>query len=163
MTESQRYLQRYWMMLAIAAFLYVTVAGVTLLRARTGANTEIFPIFSWDLFSVVPNETMDYGLRVLEVDGKPLEPPQFLEQLTIFSQPFRISAHMAIQELGVAHARGDTERARSLAHMLYENHLGGAARRVRFELVERRFDVLTRVRSGRFASLTPIDLAELHP
>lgn len=158
MRRSQKYLLNYWFILLAAASVYVATAGTTLLLARTGAHTEIYPIFAWDLFSVVPNQTADYGLRIVALDGTPLESPAFLETLHDVGTSFSVATHMAIQELGAAQKADDLPRQKRLQALLAGTALGGLQRAVRYELVLRRYDVLERYRDGLFSELTVIAL-----
>jgi len=43
---------------------------------------EIYPVFSWSLFSVIPNPTVDTTIRVHEMHGKQYEPPLTFQDLT---------------------------------------------------------------------------------
>ena len=62
------------------AFLPVLLASyvaVALTSAPAG-TIELFPFFSWSLFSRSLNERGDYTLVVRSVDGHPVNPPRFV-------------------------------------------------------------------------------------
>ena len=140
-----------------AAILYVLIAGGGLVRAGYGGPNEVFPFFAWDLFSVVPNEVDDYGVRVRELDHQPLSPPRFFEELPDVAQAFSTVDYVIVQQLGAAQQRGDAVRQGQLQRLLLDNLLG-RGKQARLELVRRRFDVLERYRTGHFRKLTVFPL-----
>ena len=155
MTRTQRNVARYKLTLVVGSLLYVAISASTLLLARTGAQTEIFPLFAWDLFSVVPNARTEYGILVDALDGRPLDPPMPLEELTEAGLHYSMYAYQLAQELAAAQAAGDSKRATAITQTLRTNHLGGTVRNARFHLVRRRYDVLERLRSTAYQQAPP--------
>lgn len=154
MPTSNRYLKRYKVTALVGALLYGIIAGATLLTARTGAQTEIFPIFSWDLFSTVPNTRIDHVLVIDALDGRDLDTAAELSTLQDDAVHYSMYAHHLVQELAAAQAAGDSSRVEELDRALRENHLGGAGRAVEYHLERRSYDVLERFDQGGFRSST---------
>ena len=71
--RSYRRLQRAVIMLLTGYF----VAGMWLAYTR---RNEVFPVFSWFLFTRVPTAKMRYKVMVYESDGRVLQDPVFFER-----------------------------------------------------------------------------------
>src|SRR5438132_14360891 len=87
-SERSRY-RRTNLILLVALLAYLAVA---LERERVPGRPEFFPVGAWSLFSMVPNDTQDYGVRLLEVRGQPLAHPLFLEDAAQI-YPFASTSH----------------------------------------------------------------------
>lgn len=128
---------------ALAVYLAVAVC-----RELQPGRSEIFPFASWSLFSLVPNETSDFSLRVLELDGRALDPPPYLEDAwAILPQAANHVARNAVDRLGRAVVADDEAGAAATRRTLESLHLG--SHRIVYELVRRRYDPLERWRTGR--------------
>jgi len=55
----------------------VVLIGYFSLGIATRAADEVFPVFSWFLFHIVPNKPFHYEVLVLDVENKPLPKPLF--------------------------------------------------------------------------------------
>ena len=78
-------------------------------------DLEIFPIYSWDLFSYIPNLSIDYGLKINAIDGTYLDQPiYFQDAKDIFNNTESIIAFNVIQTLGEAIEINNLEKAEEL-------------------------------------------------
>lgn len=95
-----------------AGFLAACVA-VGLLGALT-KRREIFPLYSWFLFSLVPTRTVAFDVLVREAGGRAYDPPVSYRRVTeSFRNPHSIVAYRAVQDLGRAVETGqETDAAR---------------------------------------------------
>lgn len=118
---------------------------------------EIFPIYSWDLFSYTPTEIKtDYSLRIVKINGQPLQPPVYFEQgRRWFSKANTIEASVVIQALGQAAKEGDPKRVTDVRVSLEPLFLAGAGR-VEYDVVERRYNPLQRWQNGIFLEETTL-------
>jgi hypothetical protein len=122
----------------------LTVAAAALLVAPTvlrsighSSNGELFPLSRWSMFNKVFTTRDDFGLRVIEVDGKRLDNPTYLEHAGLKPKP-TISTYYAIQAVGQRLGRGDElETAKALVERTYLPPTG-----VKYEIVARKYDVL---------------------
>lgn len=63
---------------------------------------DIFPFFTWELFSYVPEAHQWFFLRIISIDGRNLSPPEFffnsrhryenVSKFSVFLAPYQISA-----------------------------------------------------------------------
>lgn len=136
-----------WLILGAILF-YFTVGN----GARYWLGREIYPIFSWELFSYVPNELVDYGLRVTQVDHRVLPKAVYFEAAPeLFKDAQSIIAYNNIQALGQmidAH-RSDNAEA---AHIKVEQQHLQIAHSLRYEIVRRNSIPLIRWKTGSFSS-----------
>jgi hypothetical protein len=115
-------------------------------------QSEFFPFAPWDLYSHVPNDFADYGLRVTSLDGAPLAAPVYFEAAPDwFAQAQSILAVESIQALGRAVEGGDAAEIARARGIVERDYLAGHPR-LRYEVVKRSWEPLERWRSGRFAS-----------
>lgn len=135
----------YLIFLVIVA--YITTGYVSF---YTGAG-EIYPIWSWDLFSTVPQpHQTDYALRFLEIEGDFLPTPVYFEQANHWiSITESIDAHaviLAIAQAIIADNEPEVSRLRKLleAQYLYEVQSG------HYEIVQRQYDLRERWLTGEF-------------
>ena len=137
-------LRIFWLALFVIA--YPAVSGTTLIACRECQFAEIYPIAPWTLFCFIPNVETDYAVRILEVDGEPLPQVRYFEDYVDLPDARKIVAHVTIQELGrLAHGGKDFS---TLQHHFEQSFLRSIHRQVRYELVERQFDVLERYKFG---------------
>lgn len=113
---------------------------------------EIFPIFSWDLFSYVPYELIDYGVKITRVGDSTPEPSLYYEAAgSFFPDAQSITAYTNIQVLGHAVEWGtdaDVQRARQQFEHLHLNNIAP----VHYEVWKRRSRPLLRWQTGTFLS-----------
>lgn len=131
--------RRTWQVIVVAVLVYGTVAIV----GRWTALGEIFPFFSWDLFTVIPGQEVRATIYLVAVDGREFEEPlPFFE--TEHVRGSRVTVSRLAGQLTEA-LRRDPNRASVLREGLEGNHL---PRRVEWSLVHERFDPVERWRSG---------------
>lgn len=74
---------------------------------------EIFPIFSWSLFSYVPSVVYNYDVQILRYKNLEMKPPiLYHEAEKIVPKAQEISAYIVIQAWGKALAKKDYEQAK---------------------------------------------------
>lgn len=143
----QAYRRLQW---GIAAFvlLYALIGNAVWFRHYR----EIYPIFSWDLFSYVPNEVADFGLRITRTGDTVLDFPIYFEAATgLVPDAQSIVAYTNIQALGVAIMAGQSVELAAAAHRVESLHLY-TLMPVEYEIVRRRYSPLARWREGEFLS-----------
>lgn len=92
----------------LAAVFLTACVVVGLLGALT-KRREVFPLYSWFLFSLVPTRTVAYDALVREAGGRTYEPPvSYRRAGEIFRNPHSIVTYRAVQDLGraVEHGQG---------------------------------------------------------
>ena len=129
----------------ITCFLAAYFAGglLTLLHPRM----EVFPVYSWFLFAMVPQSGPQYGLLLREVNGRSVEPPRlYQESGDWIPAPHSVTVFKLTQQLGAATERSlsDTNRYRTL---LEKNWLPP---QTRYELVKLNADPVARWKTGRY-------------
>ena len=119
--------------------------GVLVLNGPHNSD-ETLPFFNWSLFSRVPErEGTHYSIRLVEADGRPLDPPVYFDEaddiLTTTQLP---EASSVMQALGRAMEDGDdaaVEAARRRIESRFLAELDSAT----YEVVRRRFDIVDRL------------------
>lgn len=125
---------------------YVTI-GVSLEFSIMNSK-EIFPIFSWSLYSKIPNTVEIFSLKITQLNGKKLNTPLFFEDShSLFHDANSVQAYQTIQDLGWSINRGDIDRGNEIRRYLEEIYLGGY-KNIKYELVKRSFNPLNRLKSG---------------
>ena len=110
---------------------------------------EFFPFFNWSLFTHVPNEKHDYGLRILAIEGEPLETPLYFEEAdALFGEAHSIVAYKAIQEYGKAVRVEDEATVAETRPFIESIYL--ESQPVQYELVRRTFLPIIRFQTGEF-------------
>ena len=133
-----------WALLAAA----VAYVGIVVERERVHGRGEVFPFAPWSLFTLVPNQTRDYSLKIEAVDGRELAKPIYYEEAgQYFSWSSKHAPRMAIQRLGKALERGDARAAAVERKQIELVHMDGRSG-VRYVVVWRSYDVLRRWRDG---------------
>lgn len=132
--------------IAIIVILYFVIGNFTWNRYQI----EIFPIYSWDLFSYIPNLSVDYALKINAIDQAYLDPPAYFQEMpNEFSEANSIVAYHVIQSLGRAIESNDEESIKSLRHQIestyFSNHF-----HVEYEVRKRSFFAGERWRNNRF-------------
>lgn len=129
----------------ITLFLALYFAGGMLALLRP--DQEIFPVYSWFLFALVPDGRTQYGLLLEEVDGQPLDPPRlYQEAVGLVYSPHSITAHKLTQRLGAALERNDSAASRQ-RELLEKNWL---PQQVRYSVVKLNADPILRWKNGRY-------------
>ena len=116
-----------------------------LLSALTPRH-EVFPVFSWFLFSITPNPETKFALRLHEIGGKSLEPPRNYERAEgIVNEPKSIRVYQMVQGLGKAEERRDREEITRIRSMLEKNFILTPCR---YELLAMTYDPVKRWKTG---------------
>ena len=119
-----------------AGFLALCVV-VGLLGALT-KRREIFPLYSWFLFSLVPTRTVAYDVLVREASGRAYEPPASYRRAgEAVRNSQSIVTYRTIQDLGRAVEAGQEAEAARLRRSLEARF---SAWPVRYDLVKVRSD-----------------------
>jgi hypothetical protein len=95
---------------------------------------EVFPVYSWFLFPLVPAERTQFALRLYSAGGEPLPLPR------------SITVHELAQQLGAAVDSADSQQVQRVRRTLERNFLPPGAR---YELVRESFEPLTRWKTGQ--------------
>lgn len=132
--------------------LYFLIGMVTgFLRGK-----EIFPFFSWSLFSNIPNKTNEYTIIVDVYNGMIVSPPQlFQEAKEIIRQfdsrnispPASIIAYYLMQDFGKAYERGEIQKAEKLRRLFEANYIKAPAR---YRLVRLIYNPVERWKTGKY-------------
>ena len=142
--------------LLVAAILCGYAAAALVLKVTLRREGEVFPLFSWSLYSKVPGEDADYAVRILSVAGAALDPPLFPQEAqSFFTGTEPSAAFMTMQRLGEALEKRDADEVKAHRRLLEEHHLRGRGI-IRYEIVRRRFNTLARWSSGGFTSVRTV-------
>ncbi len=107
---------------------------------------EIFPVFSWFLFSITPNPDTKFALRLHEVAGKGLEQPRYYEKAEgIVNEPRSIKVYQMVQKLGKAEERDDRAEITRIRFMLEKNYVLTPCR---YDLLAVTYDPVKRWKTG---------------
>jgi hypothetical protein len=109
---------------------------------------EVFPVYSWFLFSLVPQSGSQYGLLLKEVDGQELAPPVLYQDAEGWIEtPHSVTVFKLVQQLGAAleHDGPDAQRFRELL----ENEW--LLPQTRYEIVTINVDPIARWKTGEYA------------
>jgi hypothetical protein len=129
--------------------IFYLVAGLAVaVGSREG---ELFPFFNGHWFHTAPHRMHDFGVWIVELDGRELPAPAYLESLAAEHFPYvrRFDVYGLIQRLGQAMRDGRPEAA-AIRRQL-EKTLGDA-RRVSYELHERDYLAMDLAFKGRITS-----------
>ena len=136
---------------------YPLLTGSVLVARWNSGNYEIYPFAPWTLFCFVPNQEVDYAVRLREIDGRALDPPPFLEDYSELTDAQKSVGHAIIQEMGRFAAAGDDRELGVQRQLLEQSFLSPFGREVRYEIVRRTYDVLDRWNSGVCRSVEPVN------
>lgn len=124
----------------LAGFLVLTFV-LGLLSIPTPKH-EIFPFFSWFLFSEVPNTQDIYYLVAHKADGTRLETHRKSDQNPgLFRRNEAIKAGRVIRKAAISHEKGDTKSFGNAVALLEDRYLRRSI--VRYEIWKRHEDPLT--------------------
>lgn len=128
------------------------LAGVYLLGALAAVAApgfEVFPVFCWFLFPVVPGYEARYELTVTEAGGVRPDAPTDIQQLDEFDDPKAMDLWVVTQRLGKAVARKDEAGVAAARRLLEGSYLCAPSR---YAMTELHFDPVERWRSGAVQS-----------
>lgn len=135
-------------------FVFITLALYLLIGYgfKLTLDRELFPIFSWSLFTNVPNRINDYGIRIVAIDGQPLDTPFYYEDgKGTFTAYDSAQAYFNFRDLGRALETGDTENATEIRGYMEALYLEEAGQ-VSYEVVARSWDAIDRWNGGAYLS-----------
>jgi hypothetical protein len=108
---------------------------------------EVFPVYSWFLFPLVPRAETQYALLLHEVSGQRVEPPCLYQDAEgRIPRPHSVTVFQLTQKFGAAFEHGQADQAR-YCELLEKNWLPA---RTRYELVKVNADPIARWKNGRF-------------
>ncbi len=105
--------------LGLIAYVILSVsAAFSILGPTTHPSRELYPFFTWSLFSSVHEESTEYRITVLALDGQAFEPPADMRRIDAFPAfgDSRSLGFKALQNLGRAISKGaeNSDRQRKL-------------------------------------------------
>jgi predicted DCC family thiol-disulfide oxidoreductase YuxK len=126
-------------------FLYFMVGTIT---GFLGVK-EIFPFFSWSLFSRVPNKTTsEYAVIVSTYNGMTVFPPRlFQEAKEIIHESESIIARRLIQDFGKAYQNMEIREADELRKLFEANFIKSPAK---YRLIRMIHNPVERWKTGRY-------------
>jgi hypothetical protein len=130
----------------VALFLggYFVLGLLTLALPRQ----EVFPVYSWFLFALVPGRETQYAVRLEEVRGQKLAVPLlFQDAEDLVAEPHNVMMRDLVQQFGAAAEKGQTDEQASLRRVMEKNYLPAPCR---YELIIMTYEPLTRWRTGRY-------------
>ena len=133
---------RGWVTIFLAG--YFAVGLSTLLLPRR----EVFPVYSWFLFALVPGQESRYALRLQEVRGQKLAEPVLYQNADgLVADPHSVTVRELVQQFGLAVEKGRVREQLRIRRMMEKDHLPSPCR---YELVIITYDPLVRWRTGRY-------------
>lgn len=131
-------------------FVFIVYTAVSL-YAKAHMGDELFPFFNWSLFTKIPNEKNDYGLRITMIEGEALESPIYFESADDWlAEAHSIVAYNAIQDFG--RAVRDEDEALVAEIRPYIESLYLENKPMRYDVVRRTYTPLERWQTGEFAN-----------
>ena len=114
-------------------------------------STEIFPFFTWDLFSHIPTSPKtDFAIFVEEIDGRKFDPGlDVMKQKSSFLNVQNATLYTVIQRLGVAITRGNKNEEIFIRNMLESEYFSPFNTRAKYMIVKRKYDPVDKWKTGR--------------
>lgn len=137
----------------IALFL-VTYTAVAIYGNVYAERKEIFPVFSWSLFSYVSDRAKQIELEILEIDHAALAAPVYFYALRdefCAAQKRDVTLSKLLERLAAALRSGNVKATESLRRVLERTYLTGH-RQVRYRIVLAKFHPIERWRNGTVRS-----------
>jgi len=122
-----------------------TGASFAIGGAKTHPSKELFPFFTWSLFSWVPDVRHLYVVEITRLNGETFDPPLEMQEIPQFADRTTL-AYKAIQELGRSGGSDPDKRATFEAR-----YLKGQA--VDYRIVRNSFEPLERWHTGQDSSI----------
>ena len=147
--------------LIIAILISYSFLGVVLQLFISGRN-EIFPVFSWALFAKVPNKIDEYSIRIISVNGKPLQKVvSYNNASRWFTKSNSVNAYYTIQTLGRAVSSGNAVKVQEIRKYFEPLYLGDV-KTVKYDLIKRSFNPLIFKKYGLVENIQYITSFEYH-
>jgi hypothetical protein len=129
----------------------VLYLGVALISGFRFRHREVFPIFSWSLFSQVQSSRSDFAVLITQIGNRTFEPPIELKNADQwFPRGGHIRSYITIQNMGNAFLRRDRRTLEISRRILESNYMNGPAEPVKYLLISRRYDPIERWHDGRY-------------
>ena len=135
-----RFLNRSVTIVLVGYAVISTAASFYIGGFRTQPSEELFPFFTWSLFSWVPDTRNLYVVEVIRLDGQTFQPPRDMRDIPVFADKTTL-ASKATQSLG--RTRGQDEALRQTFETRYLKN-----REVVYRLVRESYNPLDRWRNG---------------
>lgn len=129
----------------ISWFLAAYFAGglLTLLHPEM----EVFPVYSWFLFALVPQSGPQFGLLLHRVNSQDVEPPRLYQETgDLISTSHSVTVFKLTQQLGAALEGNSPDKTR-YRELLEKNWLPPHSA---YELVKLNADPVTRWKTGKY-------------
>ena len=135
----------------------VMAYGLSSIYLGYSGKRDAYPLFSWSLFTHVPNFRHDFALLITQIDGAPVNPPADLMSFKgRLSGAGEIRAYYTIQDFGDALVRRDGARMETLRRLLEKEYLAGSSGPLRYRIVARAYDPVEKWRHGRTSQQAPV-------
>ena len=150
--------------MGLASVVFIAVYGFVLLVNGPFNSELIFPFHRWELFSKVPPAVnRSFSIRLVEVDGKPVDPPVYFDEARgLVDQPNSPVASQLMSDLGWGLKTNNLRRAVG-AQMQLESRFMQGIDTARYEVVLRTFSVLERRACDCFMSEEVVATLEKAP
>ena len=121
------------------------IYGLAGLLAAAAPGYEVFPVFCWFLFPIVPGAEPRFELVVETIGGEAVEPPVDIQTLGRVKDPMAMDLWLATQRLGKALLTADRREIERVRTLIEANFVCAPSR---YRVDEVRFDPLVRYRTG---------------
>jgi hypothetical protein len=133
---------RGWVALFLTSYFVLGLATARL------PQQEVFPVYSWFLFPLVPGQQTRYALRLLDVPGQKFAAPLLYQDAEGFvTNPHSVTVDELVQQLGLVVKTRKADEQQRLRRVLEGNYLPSQCH---YELVTIVFDPLVRWHTGRY-------------
>ncbi len=133
-------------LIAIVVVMYFIIGNFTWGTFRL----EIYPIFAWELFSLVPNLETDFGLQINAVNNVALDSPTYIQDLPDeFSEANSIIVYFVIQNLGKAIESGKQDKVQEYRDQI-ESIYFSSQKQVDYEIIKRSYYPRDRWYTGEY-------------
>lgn len=144
------------------AIVYPVISGSVLIFGRSIGMDELYPFAPWALFCFVPNQEVDYGIRIHAADGQQLESPQLYEEYLGLDANQRTIGYAMIQRLGHYSTANNPQQFDAQRQQFEQSFLGPKLGTAKYELIERRYDVLDRWNTSECANIEVVQQIDFH-
>jgi len=87
-----------------------TSASFAIGGIKSHPSRELFPFFTWSLFSWIPETRHQYVIEIQRIDGQRYDPPTHMQEFEEFADGTTL-AYKTIQDLGRSGGADDRKRA----------------------------------------------------
>ena len=108
-------------------------------------DEEVFPFFSWSLFSRIPNRGYQYSVQITEYNGQIIKPVLFQKASSIVNKSHSSEPDRIIQNMGKNFDK-NTQEFEKMKNLLEGNYLGNTTK---YNLVLLTYDPLQKWKTGK--------------